>query len=205
MKQFFAVVLVLSACAAASAQGACTLTLAQSPAINGLRLGMTRDEVLALFPGVREDKEMSAALAQPESKFGVSGLTLRPQRYSSRAKFAGVSRVTLSLLDGRVSDMNVGFDGVEWKHVDDFLAKFIEGKRLPAPHAWEPYTGMDTQLKILKCKGFEVSIFAGGKNVHNINYVQLVDLAASRKLKERQDKAERANFISRPWTTPRRR
>jgi hypothetical protein len=190
----------LSACAAAYAQGACTMPLAQAPVINGLRLGMTQDEALALFPGVRADKEVGAELARPASQFGVSGLSIKPERYSSKAKFAGVSQVTLTLLDGRVSDLHVGYSGPEWKHVDDFLAKFLEGRRLPAAHAWEAHTGMDTQLKTLKCKGFELSVFAGGKNVHNINYVQLVDVDARKRLKERKAKARGGNFISKPWT-----
>lgn len=201
MRRFLVVGLViLCACAAARAQGACTMTVAQAPAVNGLRLGMPRDEVLALFPGIRADKEMSNQLAQPASKYGASGLSIRPEKYASKAKFAGVSQVTLQLLDDRVSDLHVGYNGPEWKHVDDFLAKFIEGKKLPAPHAWEPYVGMDTQLKTLKCKGFEVNIFAGGKNVHNINYVQMIDVGAKQKLRERREKAKGANFISKPWT-----
>lgn len=201
MRRLLAAGLVaLSACAAAYAQGACTMTLAQAPVVNGLRLGMTQDEALALFPGVRADKEVGADLARPASQFGVSGLTIRPERYSSKAKFAGVSQITLTLLDGRVSDLHVGYNGPEWKHVDDFLAKFLEGRRLPAAHAWEAYTGMDTQLKTLKCKGFELNVFAGGKNVRNINYVQLIDVDARKKLKERKAKARGENFISKPWS-----
>lgn len=201
MRRFLTIGLViLGACAAAYAQGACTMTAAQAPVINGLRLGMTRDEVLALFPGIRADSEVSAQLAQPVGPLGVSNLSIRPEKYASKAKFAGVSQITLRMLDGRISDMHVGYNGPEWKHVDEFLAKFLEGKRLPAAHAWEAYVGLDTQLKTLTCKGFEVKIFAGGKNVHNINYVQVVDLDAKQKLKERRDKAKRGNFISKPWT-----
>jgi hypothetical protein len=47
---------------------------------------------------------------------------------------------------------------------------------------------MDTQLKTLKCREFEISIFAGGKNVHNINYVKMDDLLAQQKLNERKIK-----------------
>src|SRR5918911_1192618 len=111
MRRFLAVGLViLGACAAAHAQGACTMTLAQAPVVNGLRLGMTRDEVLALFPGIRTDKEMTAELAQPASPLGLSGLLIRPERYSSKAKFAGVSQITLQMIDGRVSDLHVGYN-----------------------------------------------------------------------------------------------
>lgn len=188
MKQLFAVLLVLAAASAASGQGACTLTLAQAPAVSGLRLGMKAEEVLALFPGSRTDREVRAAMLSPASRFGVSGLTIKPEKYSSKAKFPRVSVITLAFLDGRVYTINVHYNGPEYKHVDEFLGRFLEGKKLPAAHAWEPYVGMDTQLKTLTCKGFELKVFAGGKQVHNINYVELTDVAAGRRIRDRRAK-----------------
>src|SRR5260370_525377 len=41
--------------AAAQEKSPCTLTLAGAPDIKGIRLGMTADEVLALFPGSKDD------------------------------------------------------------------------------------------------------------------------------------------------------
>ena len=197
MKQFFAVGLLLISAsvvlgqtdyASAHAQAACTLTLAQAPAVDGLRLGMRADEVVALFPGSRADKEVRAQLLHPANPVGVTGLTIKPERYSSKAKYPRVNVITLMLLDGRVINANVTYSGPEYKHVDEFLGKFLEGKKLPAAHAWEPYVGMDTQLKILNCKGFELKVFAGGKQVHNINYVELADVAARQKMSDRRAK-----------------
>lgn len=197
MKQFFAAGLLIVAASVipgqtgysvARAQGACTLTLAQAPDVNGLKLGMKAEEVLALFPGSRADKEVRAEMLRPASPLGVSSLSIMPERYSSKAKFPRVRAIALTLLDGRVSTLNITYDGPEYKHVDEFLAKFLEGKKLPAAHAWEPYVGMDTQLKNLNCKGFEVSVFAGGKNVQNINYIKLTDVAARKRLKDRRAK-----------------
>jgi hypothetical protein len=197
MKQFFAAGLLLVAASfipgqsgysVARAQGACTLTLAQAPDVNGLRLGMKAEEVLALFPGSRADKEVRANLLGPASPLGLSGLVIMPQRYSSKAKFPRVNSVTLQLLDGRVINLNVTYEGPEYKHVDEFLGKYLEGKKLPAAHAWEPYVGLDTQLKTLNCKGFELKVFAGGKNVHNLNYIELSDVAARQKIKDRRAK-----------------
>ena len=198
MKRFFAAVLLVTALfvipgqtgyGVARAQGACTLPLAQAPAVDGLRLGMKADEVLALFPGSRADKEVRASLLAPPGRVGVSGLTIMPARYSSKEKFPRVTAITLTFLDGRVSTLNVHYAGPEYKHVDEFLGKFLEGRKLPAAHAWEPYVGMDTQLKTLNCKGFELKVYAGGKNVQNINYIELTDVAARRRLKDRRDKA----------------
>jgi hypothetical protein len=166
----------------------CTLTLAGAPDIKGLRLGMTPEQVLALFPGSEQDSDVSASLARPPSPFGVSSFLIRPDKYQSKENFAGINQITLTLLDNRVSTLYIGYNGPEWSHVDKFIAKFAEGTNLPAADAWEAYVGLDNQLKILKCTDFEIRVFAGGAG-GNLNYVSMSDLAAAKKLKDRRDKA----------------
>src|SRR5438874_13801218 len=56
----------------------CTLTLAGAPTIHDLRLGMTPNEVLALFPGSKDDAEVNADLSRPHSPLGGSSLLIRP-------------------------------------------------------------------------------------------------------------------------------
>src|SRR5260221_4539092 len=46
----------------------CQLTLAGAPDIKGFRLGMTADEVLALFPGSKDDAEVRSDLTRPPSQ-----------------------------------------------------------------------------------------------------------------------------------------
>lgn len=175
--------------AAVSDNAPCSLVMDQAPVINGIRLGMTRAELLALFPGSTEDAEVRSALAKPPSPFGVSGLLIRPNKFGSKEKFAGVTQITFALLDGRVSSINVGYNGPEFPHVDQFVTKFIEGTNLPAADAWEAYVGMDTQMKTLRCKDFDARVFAGGPS-GNLNYVLLRDLVADRTLKDRRAKAK---------------
>ena len=207
MKQFLAIALLMIGVSAVSTQtndsgtsskAICDLTMAQAPVINGIRLGMTPEQVLGLFPGSSEDAEVRSSLSRPASQFGVSSFIIRPDRYKSKEKFAGISQITFTLLDGRVSNLSVGYNGPEWPHVDKFVAKFVEGTNLPAADAWEAYVGMDTQLKILRCEDFEIRVFAGGQG-GNLNYVLLVDLTAEQKLKERRAKArEKALQESKP-------
>jgi hypothetical protein len=177
----------------AHGQAACTLTIAQAPVVGGLRLGMTPEEVLALFPGSSADNEVRSQISRPASALGVASFTLNPGKYGSKAAYVGISHITVSLLDNRVSNFNIGYNGPEWKHVDQFVAKFIKGTNLPPAEAWEAYVGMDTQLKTLKCNGFEISIFAGGTG-SEINYVLMRDLEAQKKLKERRAKANEKNW-----------
>lgn len=166
----------------------CTLTMAAAPDIKGLRLGMTPDEVLALFPGSKDDAEVRSSLSRAPSEFGVSSFLIRPAQYQSKERFAGVNQITFTLLDGRVSSFSVGYNGPEYSHVDKFVAKAVEGTSLPPADQWEAYVGMDTQLKTLKCKDFEVRVFAGGQD-GNLNYVLMRDLEADKKLKDRRAKA----------------
>lgn len=167
----------------------CQLTLAGAPDLKGLRLGMTAEEVLAQFPGSKDDAEVRASLARPPSQFGVSSFLIRPTKYESKDRFEGINQITFSLLDGRVSNFTVGYNGPEYSHVDKFVAKFVEGTNLPAVDQWEAYVGMDNNLKILKCVDFEIRVFTGGQG-GNLNYVLMKDLESEKKLKERRDKAK---------------
>ena len=166
----------------------CTLSIDQAPVINGLKLGMTPDEVLALFPGSKDDAEVRADLSKAPSRFGTSGLLIRPDKFANKAEFSGVSQITFTLFDGRVATFHVGYTGPQWSHVDQFVTKFVEGTSLPAADQWEPYTGMDQQMKSLTCADFKLTIFAGGPG-GSLNYVQMQDMEADKKLKERRKKA----------------
>ena len=165
----------------------CPLTMAAAPVLNGLKLGMTPDEVLALFPGSKDDSEVQSNLLRPAGKMGESELIIRPAKFS-KEKFVGISHITFGLLDGRVSSLNIGYNGPAYSHVDQFVTKFVEGTNLPPTDQWQAYVGMDTQLKVLTCKDFEIRVFAGGEG-GNLNYVLLRDLEADKKLKDRRKKA----------------
>lgn len=174
----------------------CTITLTGAPVVTGLKLGMTTEEVLALFPGSKDDAEIRSQLSGPVSEFGNSSFAIRPSKYEPKDKYAGISQIALTLLDGRVYSYTVGYNGPEYSHVDNFVTKFVEGKNLPAADQWEPYVGLENQLKILKCMDLEVRVFAGGPGGSQ-NYIVVTDVAAVKKLKERRDKAR-----GKPTPTP---
>lgn len=167
---------------------ACTLKLSEAPAIHRLKLGMTEAEVLAVFPGSKDDPELRSALSKPRGPLGNSSFLLTPSKYTSPADYKDVSRVNFSMLDGRVSSFTINYNGPEWPNIDKFVEKFVEGKDLPAPDQWEPYAGMENQMKTLTCTDFSIRVFNGGEG-GNQNYVLVQDLEADKKLKERRRKA----------------
>jgi hypothetical protein len=165
----------------------CSLRLPASPAVNGLRLGMTPDEVVALFPGSGEDANIRSSISSPD-RFGGIEFTITPSKYESKDKFTGINQFVLRFLDGRVANIHVGYGGPAYSHVDKFVSKFAEGTSLPPADQWEAYVGMDTQLKTLRCTDFQVQVFAGGPG-GSLNYVELTDLEADKKVKDRRAKA----------------
>ena len=176
----------------------CTLKLAGAPAIDGLRIGMTPDEVLALFPGSKDDPEVRADVSRAPDKFGRSTIVLKPITDEAKARFVGVREVSLTLLDGHTSGFTVNYNGPAWPHVDQFVEKFVEGKNLPPVDQWEPDASIGHQLKALKCTDFEVRVFAGGPG-GSLNYVGVKDLIADQKVKDRRAKARAA---ATPTPTP---
>lgn len=200
MKKFLVIGLLLIGASVVSGQTTdadapakpnCTLRMAQAPGIGGLKLGMTVEQMLALFPGSRDDNDVRTTLSRPANAFGVTNFIIRPEKYSTKAKFARISQINIAFLDGRLSNFYAGYNGPEWKHVDEFVKSFSQGTNLPAPDAWEAFVGMDNQLKTLRCREFEISIFAGGQG-GNVNYVKMQDTPAMQKLKERRVKAREA-------------
>jgi hypothetical protein len=164
----------------------CTLTITAAPAISGIKLGMTAQEVLSLFSGNKESVELRATLTQPPGRFGMRTLQVTP--IESKDRFKGIRDATLRLVDDRVYNFRIGYEGPEWPNVDRFVEKFVTGTNLPPASQWEAYVGMDTQLKTLSCAGFTVQLFAGGTG-GNLNYADITDVAADKALKERRVKA----------------
>ena len=167
----------------------CTLTLAGAPDLNGLRLGMTPKEVLAVFPGSSEDPQLKSSIARPPSKFGDSGFVIKPNNYGANEKFADATLVSIITFDGRVSTVTVNYNGPEFSHVDKFVEKIAQKYQLPTVESWDPYPGLDDTLKVLKCSDFEVRAFIGGKG-GTLNYIELRDLIAAKNRNERRAKAK---------------
>jgi hypothetical protein len=201
VRRLLAIGLLLAAASVAAGQAvgergagekpACGMTAAEAPDVKGLRLGLTTQHVFELFPGSADDPDIRAALSATAGMFGAATFIIKPEAYASNSAYAGVNNVLLRFVEGRLSSFTVGFSAHAWPHVDEFVSSFTKGTGLPPADAWEPYVGLDTQLKILTCEGFEVRAFAGGKNV-KFNYVKMTDTAAERKLKERREKARKA-------------
>lgn len=145
---------------------------------------MTAEEVLALFPGSKDDQQIKSALSAPVDELGISSFSLTPAKYGPPPSFSDVTGITFSLFDKRISKIYISYGG-QWPNVDKFVEHFVSETNLPSPSEWQGYPGMENQMKVIKCTGFEVRAFASGRG---LTYVELNDLVAEKLMKDREER-----------------
>ena len=172
----------------------CSLTIAQSPAIRGLKLGMGVEEVLRQFPGSSDEPHIRAAVSGADKEFGIARISLPTRPHASESKFAGISALSLEFLDSRLSSLWVQYAGPEWRSVDEFISRLSGPFNLPGPNSWEPANAVDQ--KTLKCAGFEIRVSAGGPT---LNSVLLRNPAVEQIVRNRKEEVkERARQAFKP-------
>lgn len=160
MKKALLAAFMLGLASAAGAQtsstsgtGECKLTQAQAPALRGIRLGMSVDQVLAQIPGSEADSDLLARLSR--DRFGSRYANVLPGRYAtSREKFAGIEGLNLTFLDGRLVSFLIYYQGTEWSNREQFAARVAEALNLPGVGAWKP----SSDVLAVACEGFEISV-----------------------------------------------
>jgi hypothetical protein len=141
-----------------STAGDCKLTMANAPAIRGLRLGMTIDQALAVFPGAQADSDLKAMLAR--DYFGSQTAYVDPANYESKGEFVGVNTIHFSFLDGRLTSFSILYKGPEWNSDEQFAAKVAEALSLPGVESWKPIpNGL-----ALACEGSRIGVSIAGAN-----------------------------------------
>ena len=165
MKKLLLVPLIIGAVSSAFGQttntstGECKLNLAQAPAIRGIRLGMSIDQVLAQIPGSEADSDLLARLSR--DYFGSRSVLVMPGHYvTSKEKFAGVNLINLNFLDGRLAHYSIRYAGPEWKSKEQFVARLADVLNLPGVGSWKP----SNNGLAISCEGFEISIQVFGPN-----------------------------------------
>ena len=115
----------------ASIQAPCLMNAAAAPAVRGLRLGMTAEELVKFFPGL--SPRNLVASAQKEPNYGVARLSFQVDSPSSPQKdqFSGIDSIGIVLFDNQVTEITVRYAGDNsypvkgpyWRNVDDFITR----------------------------------------------------------------------------------
>ena len=148
-------------------QAQCGLTEATSPNVRGVRLGMTTEQLLALFPGSTRRRDFKDALERVKSARSDETARLSFDAVdASGDTFSGVDSVALGLIRGRVTEFTIIYVGPTWRNVDEWIAKLSESLRLPGARRWAVGPN-EAPSKVLKCTGIEIeaAIQGGGGSI----------------------------------------
>lgn len=173
MAPFALVFVTICGCSQALSQSRCSLTETNSPSVRGLRLGMSTEQLLALFPGstkkwakepkdMRETREKARAANNSEPWY----LGFDPANDAAKEQFDGVDSVSVALYKGRVMDLNVVYGGTTWRNIDEWVAKLSETFKLPGTQDWAVGPS-ENPNKVLKCDGIEIeaALQGGGSSI----------------------------------------
>jgi hypothetical protein len=200
MKKVLLIALVLGLVTTAAAQtsntgasgtGECKLTLAQAPAIRGIHLGMTVNEVLAFFPGAEKNEALRQRLY--DSRFGWITANVVPSNYESKERFVGVRYVDFGFLDGVLNFFNYTYNGPEWKTDEQFASRVADSLNLPGVESWKEKTQFG---KAVACDGFQVSVQRTPESGAGMIQVRNLENDVNKIIREREeavkDEARRA-------------
>jgi len=177
-KVFGAFVLLLALAGLVEAQErTCTAKLAglpQVPELRGFRLGMTPEQVKARVPQVTFGRS---------DDLGVSKTSINPgfDPRMDKASFADVRTVSLDFLDGRLTQLWIGFeDSFKWKTVDEFVKGISQAFSVPEDWAAK---GRGRQLQ---CADFALTVspIAGGPSLRIVDSAAEATLVARRQARE---------------------
>jgi hypothetical protein len=147
----------------------CNLTAAQSPSVRGVRLGMTAEDLLRLFPG-SDPNYVAKRIEQTQGDpyFGVVSVDFNGSQHQEREQ--GVSFL-VTLFDKRVVAVSIRYqlnNHTNYGQVfslDQFTEKIAAAYKLPAKEDWADDSNYPRGQVVLKCKEIEFQI-----NILNLTF-----------------------------------
>lgn len=168
----------------------CKLTLAQAPAIRELRLGMTSDELFAIFPASeREEFDRAQKLKKAElpPSYGLTSFQFDTSRYATKDRFTGIGALTFGIFDGKVVSIGAGYSNTpQFDRPGQLMEIITKQFGLPEFKDWPQYN-KNWGNPSLSCEGFtvQVDVYGGGFTI------SLTD-PTHKKIMEERGQADRA-------------
>jgi hypothetical protein len=161
----------------------CKLTLAQAPVIRGLRLGMTSDELFAIFPGnEREEFDRAQKLKSAElpPNYGYTNFQFNLSRYASNDRFTGISSLTFELFDRKVMSIGANYSNMpQFDHHGQFIEIITKQFGLPEFKDWRPGYNEYMNGASLSCEGFTF-------HVNGFSSISLTDRTYTKIMEDRK-------------------
>jgi len=182
-------------------QPRCALKLNQAPELRGLKLGMTAEQILARFPGLKIHPADKYGYRKVGLIFTPSDLAVRDgvmnfeqSTYISTVKFPdykGLKSAGLQFLDDHIFSIQLVYDdSVKWQDLDEFIEKVATSLNLPKD--WQE--DETESEKYLQCDGFQVAAALSGYTGPTLRVSDLVTLLVIRERKAEKEEKQRSTF-----------
>lgn len=148
----------------------CALALEQAPEMRGLRLGLSKDQVIALFLGLK---------VPPPDELGVSQVLMRQgdKFLYKKPLFTDVKKVVLEFMEEKLTSMQIDYDtSIQWEGEEEFQSHI--SKKLNLTGKWMI---SDEKGPIIECQGFIVSAGIEGNPYIRVEDKQAAHTLATRK------------------------
>jgi hypothetical protein len=179
----------------------CKLTRAQAPVIRGFRLGMTSDELFAIFPAnEREESDRAQQLKSAElpPNYGYASFQFNPSNYATKDRFMGVSSLTIGLFDRKVVYISASYSNTpQFDRIGQSMEIITRQFGLPEFKSWPGYSESFEYWNnpSLSCDGFAFQVYvSNGSIVINLSDPAYKKIAEERKKTDLTKKLEEFKF-----------
>jgi len=139
----------------------CKLTLAQAPVIRGLRLGMTSDELFAIFQASERqefDRAQQLKSAELPPNYGYTSFQFSPYNYATKDRFTGIGNLNFGLFDRKVVSIGANYSNAPQFDRPGQLMEIITRQfGLPEFKDWPNYNEYVSNPS-LSCEGFTFQV-----------------------------------------------
>lgn len=154
--------------------GQCDLPVDKAPKLRGVSLGMSSEEVIALFgkPFAQDAESISYMDSWPDT-------SAKDLKFYKPANFDGVRRLSMTLAENRVSNVLITYRQVEWDSAQEFANALSE--KLTLPKLWT-YIGQKARME---CKSWTITADARNNEIFLVDQAPIV-----KKIRDEQKQAD---------------
>jgi hypothetical protein len=139
----------------------CKLALAQAPVIRGLRLGMTSEELFAIFPADEGEEFNRAQLlkkAELPPNYGYTSFQFDTSRYATKDRFTGIGLLNFGLFDRKVVSIGATYyPAPQFDRPGQLMEIITKQFGLPEFKDW-PGSNEYLSSPSLSCEGFTFQV-----------------------------------------------
>ncbi|MDQ3668074.1 MAG: hypothetical protein M3410_16185 [Acidobacteriota bacterium] len=161
---------------AAGAGSDCQLPREGIPSLYGVKLGMSLEEVVSLFPASAGDANVRRALelSQSPDLAGPIRIVIAAHKATNQ-DLADVKQFFFQFRNRRLFSLHVDYLSPQGESVDEFIDQRGHLLNLPVANTWEPVEGNSLSSRYLICEGIEIRFYAAPAGSANLNSISLTD------------------------------